>query len=70
MKSTSLLGVLGLLAFTALASPVQSEYTSVKDTPFGYKPGSKESIENLKDKVEHLVWVVLENRFALLSSNP
>ncbi|KAE8348662.1 phosphoesterase [Aspergillus coremiiformis] len=62
MKSTTLLSVLGLMAAPALASPVQSEYTSVREAPFGYKPGSKESIENLKDKVEHIVWVVLENR--------
>lgn len=63
MKSTALLTGLGLLASLGLASPVTSEYTSVREAPFGYKPGSKESIENLKDKVENIVWLILENRF-------
>ncbi|BAE60314.1 phosphoesterase family-domain-containing protein [Aspergillus flavus] len=61
MKSTALLTGLGLLASLGLASPVTSEYTSVREAPFGYKPGSKESIENLKDKVENIVWLILEN---------
>ena len=63
MKSAALLTGLGLLASLGLASPVTSEYTSVREAPFGYKPGSKESIENLKDKVENIVWLILENRF-------
>ncbi|KAJ7681894.1 phosphoesterase [Mycena polygramma] len=30
--------------------------------PFGYKAGSPESVANLKDKIKHVVWVLLENR--------
>jgi phospholipase C len=30
--------------------------------PFGYKAGSRASVSNLKDKIKHVVWVLLENR--------
>ncbi|KAJ7845905.1 phosphatidylglycerol specific phospholipase C [Mycena leptocephala] len=30
--------------------------------PFGYKAGSQASVSNLKDKIKHVVWVLLENR--------
>lgn len=32
------------------------------DAPFGYMAGSPESIANLKDKIKHVVWILLENR--------
>lgn len=32
------------------------------DAPFGYKAGSPQSVANLKDKIKHVVWVLLENR--------
>lgn len=62
MKSAALFTGISLLASLGLASPVTSEYTSVREAPFGYKAGSQESIENLKDKVENIVWLILENR--------
>jgi phospholipase C len=31
-------------------------------SPFGYKAGSPASVANLKDKIKHVVWVLLENR--------
>ncbi|KAJ7315779.1 phosphoesterase family-domain-containing protein [Mycena albidolilacea] len=36
--------------------------TTVSPPPFGYIAGSPESIANLKDKIRHVVWVLLENR--------
>ncbi|KAJ5232647.1 hypothetical protein N7468_005603 [Penicillium chermesinum] len=58
MKANTLVSVLGLSssAMGAVASPRSTQ------EPFGYKSGSKESIANLKDKVENVVWILLENR--------
>jgi phospholipase C len=36
--------------------------TTGSPPPFGYTAGSPESIANLKDKIKHVVWVLLENR--------
>ncbi|KAF9252561.1 hypothetical protein DTO006G1_8557 [Penicillium roqueforti] len=57
MKTTALISLIGLSG-TALGAAVD-KHTS---TPFGYKPGSKESIANMKDKIENVVWILLENR--------
>ncbi|KAJ7769326.1 putative phosphatidylglycerol specific phospholipase C [Mycena metata] len=35
---------------------------TVSPPPFGYKAGSAQSVSNLKDKIKHVVWVLLENR--------
>lgn len=57
MKSNTTLGAFfGLLA----ASSVVVNPTT--DAPFGYKAGSPQSIANLKDKIKHVVWILLENR--------
>jgi phospholipase C len=59
----ALTGLLGLLAATSVAAkPVEGNPYQTVNTPFGYKSGSKESIQNLKDKVQHVVWILLENR--------
>jgi len=52
-----------LAGLLAVASPLASasQQPSV-DAPFGYKAGSPESIANLKDKIKHVVWILLENR--------
>lgn len=50
--------LLGLLAATAAASPVGRN----SQAPFGYTSGSAESVANLKDKIENVVWILLENR--------
>ncbi|CAL5867492.1 uncharacterized protein PFLUO_LOCUS1711 [Penicillium psychrofluorescens] len=56
MKTSTLASVLGLCG-TSVAAAVQKS-----SEPWGYKAGSKESIANLKDKVENVVWILLENR--------
>ncbi|KAJ5240866.1 uncharacterized protein N7469_002457 [Penicillium citrinum] len=57
MKANTLIPLLGLSG-TALGAAV----TRGNQEPWGYKSGSKESIANLKDKVENVVWILLENR--------
>lgn len=52
MKTSTLTAFLGL-AGSSLAAGSQ---------PFGYAPGSPASIANLKDKIENVVWILLENR--------
>ncbi|KAF9259172.1 phosphoesterase [Marasmius fiardii PR-910] len=58
MKANTILGSLfqGLLAASSLATP------NVRKPPFGYAPGSAASVANLKDKIKHVVWILLENR--------
>lgn len=58
MKTTALISLIGLSG-SALAAAVEK---GNGNTPFGYKSGSKESIANLKGKIENVVWVLLENR--------
>ncbi|KAJ7240856.1 putative phosphatidylglycerol specific phospholipase C [Mycena haematopus] len=66
MKANSTL--LGLLATATSildnASLFGSRATTpaVTAPPFGFKAGSAESVANLKDKIKHVVWVLLENR--------
>ena len=57
MKANTLIPFLGLSG-SALGAAV------VRDTqgPWGYASGSKESVANLKDKIENVVWILLENR--------
>ncbi|KAJ5475129.1 hypothetical protein N7539_008195 [Penicillium diatomitis] len=57
MKTNSLLPLLSLSG-AAVGAAVNSH----KQTPFGYTSGSKESIANMKDKVENVVWILMENR--------
>ncbi|KAL2846364.1 phosphoesterase [Aspergillus pseudoustus] len=57
MKTNILVSLLGISSSAAAAA-----VGSASKTPFGYASGSKESIANLKDKVENVVWILLENR--------
>lgn len=57
MKANTLVSLLGV-STTALSAVVPRG----DKEPFGYKSGSKESIANLKNKVENVVWILLENR--------
>ncbi|KAJ7843083.1 phosphoesterase [Mycena olivaceomarginata] len=42
--------------------PPSSIMSPSTPSPFGYKAGSPASVANLKDKIKHVVWVLLENR--------
>ncbi|KAJ5899882.1 hypothetical protein N7495_004626 [Penicillium taxi] len=57
MKATTLIPLLGLSG-SALSAAVARN----SNEPWGYKSGSTESIANLKEKIENVVWIVLENR--------
>lgn len=57
MKANTLIPLLGLSG-SALGAAVARGSSE----PFGYASGSKESIANLKDKIENVVWILLENR--------
>lgn len=57
MKANTLLPLLGLSGRALGAAVARST-----SEPFGYASGSQESIANLKDKVENVVWILLENR--------
>ncbi|KKK20523.1 phosphatidylglycerol specific phospholipase C [Aspergillus rambellii] len=57
MKTSTLIPLLGL-STSAVAAAVPAK----AQQPWGYASGSKESIANLKDKVENVVWILLENR--------
>ncbi|KAF4229490.1 hypothetical protein CNMCM6805_001412 [Aspergillus fumigatiaffinis] len=57
MKANTLVPLLGLSSSAAAAAVAASS-----NTPFGYPSGSKESVANLKDKIENVVWILLENR--------
>lgn len=57
MKANILIAFLGLSG-SALGAAVARGSSE----PFGYASGSKESIANLKDKIENVVWILLENR--------
>lgn len=58
MKANTVVPLLSLSG-AALGAAVAPRSTS---EPWGYKSGSKESIANLKDKIENVVWILLENR--------
>jgi phospholipase C len=67
MKTHAAIVALGglLAASSAVANPVPSQgdpYAQVGPAPFKYEAGSKESIANLKSKIKHVVWILLENR--------
>ncbi|KAJ5591834.1 uncharacterized protein N7459_002203 [Penicillium hispanicum] len=57
MKANTLIPLIGLSG-SALGAAVARD----SQQPWGYKSGSKESIANLKDKIENVVWITLENR--------
>lgn len=59
MKTTALISLLGLSG-SALGAAVDNSKSA--NEPFGYKSGSPESVANLKDKIENVVWILLENR--------
>lgn len=52
----------GLLTVLAAASAAAQPVNNNNNTPFGYKSGSPESIKNLKEKIQNVVWILLENR--------
>ncbi|KAJ5970555.1 Phosphoesterase [Penicillium vulpinum] len=60
MKTTALISLLGLSSAAMGAAVEKSKPTT--NGPWGYKAGSKESIANMKDKIENVVWILLENR--------
>ena len=64
MKTSA--SLLALLAAVTVAWPVEPTpgptYGKVNAPPFGYKPGSAASIQNLKSKIKNVVWIILENR--------
>ncbi|KAF5339232.1 hypothetical protein D9757_015179 [Collybiopsis confluens] len=70
MKANTTAAFLGSLLATATSilenNPLVGRNTStspsVGSTPFGYKAGTPESVSNLKDKIKHVVWILLENR--------
>ncbi|KAJ7681430.1 putative phosphatidylglycerol specific phospholipase C [Mycena rosella] len=68
MKANTTAAFLGLLATSTsiVSNTVEAIFgrtnTTVSPPPFGYTAGSPESIANLKDKIKHVVWVLLENR--------
>ncbi|CAG7959506.1 unnamed protein product [Penicillium salamii] len=57
MKTNTLLSLLGLSSGALSAAVSKSN-----QEPYGYKSGSKESVANMKDKIENVVWIILENR--------
>ncbi|KAJ5622398.1 hypothetical protein N7528_005630 [Penicillium herquei] len=57
MKTNTFVSLLGLSG-SALGAAVARN----TQEPWGYKSGSKESIANLKDKIDNVVWLLLENR--------
>lgn len=57
MKTNTLLPILGLSGSALSAAVARSS-----SEPWGYASGSKESIANMKDKIENVVWILLENR--------
>ncbi|EEA23430.1 hypothetical protein TMatcc_002298 [Talaromyces marneffei ATCC 18224] len=60
--------VAGLLASSALATPANPHSgwagngNKQTSTPFGYKAGSKQSVDNMKKQIKNVVWILLENR--------
>ncbi|KAJ6554015.1 phosphatidylglycerol specific phospholipase C [Mycena vulgaris] len=71
MKANTTAAFLGLLATaTSIIENTSSIFSggntsvspAIGPAPFGYKAGSAESVANLKDKIKHVVWVLLENR--------
>lgn len=57
MKANTLISLLSLSGSALSAAVPQNS-----QEPWGYKAGSKESIENLKAKTTNVVWLLLENR--------
>ncbi|KAG6827593.1 hypothetical protein H0H92_011189 [Tricholoma furcatifolium] len=55
MKATLSTCLLPLVAIAVVAN-------ATSDTPFGYASGSRQSISNMKDKIQNVVWILLENR--------
>ncbi|KAJ7457212.1 putative phosphatidylglycerol specific phospholipase C [Mycena galericulata] len=51
-----------VLDSTSLFENRATTATTVNPPPFGFKAGSPASVANLKDKIKHVVWVLLENR--------
>ncbi|KAE9393379.1 phospholipase C PLC-C [Gymnopus androsaceus JB14] len=69
MKANTTTALLGLMSTstsifenTSIFGNSSESVSTVGSAPFGYTAGSAESISNLKDKIKHVVWVLLENR--------
>ncbi|KAJ7115058.1 phosphatidylglycerol specific phospholipase C [Mycena crocata] len=70
MKANSTAAFLGLLAtstsiFENLAgsgNASRAVSAPASPAPFGYRAGSPASVANLKEKIKHVVWILLENR--------
>ncbi|KAJ7069774.1 putative phosphatidylglycerol specific phospholipase C [Mycena amicta] len=60
MKANTTAAFIGSLLATSM--PFVRTPEAVDPPPFGYTAGSPVSITNLKDKIKHVVWVLLENR--------
>ncbi|KAJ7244817.1 phosphoesterase [Mycena rebaudengoi] len=63
--NTTLLGLLATSASildNAALFDKPGKSPSATPPPFGYKAGSPKSVANLKDKIKHVVWLLLENR--------
>ncbi|KAJ7784864.1 phosphoesterase family-domain-containing protein [Mycena maculata] len=65
-NTTGLLGLLAtatsILEDASIFAPRAAVSAGVNPPPFGYKAGSPASVGNMKDKIKHVVWVLLENR--------
>ncbi|KAG6853682.1 hypothetical protein C0991_002325 [Blastosporella zonata] len=77
MKATIATGLLSFVTIAAFASPAPEPSWPIvswpitpfwptkpvkASTPFGYASGSQKSVANLKDKIQNVVWILLENR--------
>ncbi|KAG6863417.1 hypothetical protein C0991_005906 [Blastosporella zonata] len=59
MKATVATRLLYLATIAVFVVPTSSVAPS---TPFGYASGSPASVANLKEKIQNVVWILLENR--------
>lgn len=66
MKTGTLTTLIGLAGSSLAACTARDTHHNERDPhrnePFGYAAGSSESISNMKDKIENVVWILLENR--------
>jgi phospholipase C len=61
-STTVAAAVFSALLATSLVGTGPEPPAAATTAPFGFKAGSTESVANLKDKIKHVVWVLLENR--------
>ncbi|KAF7299013.1 Phosphatidylglycerol specific phospholipase C [Mycena indigotica] len=60
MKANTTAAFIGSLLATSM--PFARSPEVVDAPPFGYTAGSPASVANMKEKIKHVVWVLLENR--------